>query len=153
MKAISALFIFILFFSHISCSTYRVVPLIHGVDSEGEIKQFYAVTYNNVIIPEYVIDERGTYPTEKQIAWGRFLERKEGIRSEIREKYRLPNDFTNGLKQFILGLGFLIVFPVSYPIYAASSEKGERSPSCYFNLMVRGRSGNLPVLRDEFSNF
>ena len=135
-----------------SCASYRVVPLVRGIDREGEVHQFYAVAHNNVIVPEYVINERGEYPTSKEEARARFQARQNLIPA-MKEKYRIPGDFSSASKRTLLSSGFLIVFPISYPIYLFTSPKGSRSPGAYFDLMANGPTANAPELRDEFANF
>jgi hypothetical protein len=136
-----------------ACSTYRVVPFARGVDEDGNILQFYAVAHNNVIIPEYVINERGEYPTDEATAWERFHSRKDEWVPKMQVKYEIPSNGVMSVKQSLLGLGFLAVSPISYPIYAMSSEEGESSVADYFDVMVNGSSAQEPELRDELANF
>ena len=136
-----------------SCSSYRVVSLTRGIDQEGEVRDFYAVAENNVIIPEYVINERGEYPTDPGTARKCFEERHAKLEAKIKEKYKVPGDFSYGTKSVLLGTAFFLVFPVAYPLYYFGSEKGERSPAKYFDLMVHGSLPRSPEFKDDFANF
>ena len=73
--------------TQMSCASYRVVPLARGVDSEGDVREFYAVAHNNIVIPEYVMNERGEYPLDRQTAWQRFQDRRKERVPQMKEKY------------------------------------------------------------------
>ena len=147
------LILFSLLFSHTSCASYRVVEVARGIDAEGNVRQFYAVAHNNVIIPEYVINERGEYPTDEKTAWERFHERKDELLPRMKAKYRIPSDTAHSMKQTALGTAFTAVLPITYPVYAMASGDGQRSPADYYDLMVNGPSARTPELKDEFENF
>ena len=146
-------FLLILVFFQTSCASYRVVESARGVDADGNVRQFYAVAHNNVIIPEYVINERGEYPTDETTTWELFRARKNELVPKMEAKYRIPSNAAHSMKQTALGSAFTAVFPVSYPIYLMASEAGKRSPADYYDLMVNGPSARTPGLKDEFENF
>jgi len=139
--------------TQLACASYRVVPVARGVDSAGEFQQFYAVAHNNVIIPEYVVNERGEYPTDEKTAWERFQSRRAELAPKIKAKYKIPSDASYAVKKAPLRIGFFAISPISYPIYAISSDPGKRSPAEYFDLMVDGPSAETPKLKDELANF
>ncbi|OGW88147.1 MAG: hypothetical protein A3G33_02640 [Omnitrophica bacterium RIFCSPLOWO2_12_FULL_44_17] len=143
----------LLFIFNSGCASYRVVHLSKGVDANGEVRDFYGVAENNVVIPEYVINERGEYPEDVKQAWNIFQTRKEKLSSSMREKYVIPNNFGYGIVRSLLAVGFLAVSPVTYPLYVSSSPKGKRSFGRYFDVMVFGPNPRMPQLRDEFTNF
>ena len=136
-----------------SCASYRVVPFTRGVDSEGAVHDFYAVAHNNVIIPEYVINERGEYPTDPKVAWALFRERRSRLESQMRTKYKTPGDFSYSVQSALLGAAFFVVFPITFPLYYFGSGDEKKSPKRYFELMMYGTSPLLPGLKDEFQNF
>ncbi len=127
--------------------------LAKGVDADGEVRDFYAVTYNQVVIPEYVINERGEYPTDPETARQRFQQRKPALESKMKARYILPNNALFFSKQFLLYAGFTVVSPVTYPLYAMSAKEGKRSLGEYYRVMSGDNLAKPPVLRDEFANF
>ena len=151
-KRTLALWVFIFF--HVSCtSAYRPVLLTKGVDRDGQVRDFYAVTQNNVVIPEYVVNERGEYPTDRQTAWSRFQERKAELEPKMREKYQLPSDAGSAAQRSLLTAAYVCMFPISYPLYAFGGGKKDKSPAGYFDLMVNGSKPKLPQLKNEFNNY
>jgi len=77
---------------------------------------------NNMIIPEYVIDIRGNYPTDRAVAQSRLLERREGLEETIRAKYAYENDVTYRLKYTFWLIGFAVVSPILIPIIAINED-------------------------------
>lgn len=123
------------------------------MDRDGEVRDFYAVTQNNVVIPEYVVNERGEYPTDPETAWQRFQERKAELEPKMREKYKIPSGGGSSAKRSFLAAAYGVMFPISYPIYALGGGKKDKSPAGYFDLMVHGAKPKLPELKDEFNNY
>ena len=140
-------------FVNASCASYRVVPFTRGVDLDGNVRDFYAVVRNNTIIPEYVINERGEYPTDPKVAWQRFKQRRDKLEPEMIAKYKIQDNFSYVAKSAALGTAYSAVFPVTYPLYYFGSAKGTRSPQKYFDLMVHGSSPREPESKDELKNF
>lgn len=143
----------ILIFSNVSCASYRPVLLTKGADSDGQVRDFYAVAQNNVVIPEYVVNERGEYPTDPKTAWSRFQERRTELEPKMRAKYKLPSNAGSSTGRFFLTTAYVLAFPISYPIYAFGGGKSDKSPAGYFDLMVYGAKPKLPQLKDEFDNY
>jgi hypothetical protein len=98
------------------CATFRVVEVGSGVDEEGIVSRFYGVARNNVLIPEYVVDAYGSYPTSEQEAHRRFDVSHYTVEPYIIEKYILPNEFLYQLRRISWGSGFVLVSPIVLPI-------------------------------------
>lgn len=98
------------------CSAYRVVSMGPGVDDQNIVRPFYAVVRNHVLIPEYVIDEYGNYPTSADEARARFESRKKSLESVVSGKYDLPRDVPYQLKRGLVGSGFILISPVAVPV-------------------------------------
>lgn len=95
---------------------YHTVKLSKGTDAEGNIVKYYAVTRNGVVIPEYVIDERGNYPDTKELAEERFKERKNELDDTVKKKYVLPPNTPYEIQRNVIGVGLLAVSPILIPI-------------------------------------
>jgi hypothetical protein len=145
-------FLSLVLFSQISCASYRVVSLSRGTDKEGEIRNFYAVAENNVIIPEYAINERGEYPTESKTAWNQFKSRRDALASKMRERYRIPNSAYFSVKSGFFAIAYTVLFPVTFPAYYFINDKKGKSVSDYYGVMVYGEPRE-PELRKELENY
>ncbi len=136
---------------------YHTVRLSKGVNEEGETVNYYAVTRNGMIIPEYVIDEKGNYPIEKDTAISRFNERRREIEQTVINKYRLPNNTAYQINRNIVGFGLLLIAPIMIPLdwlTRAFQEKKsgvEISSRSYLETAFEEPVPKEPVLKDPLS--
>jgi len=109
------------------------VKLGPGVDENNIVSPFYAVARNNVVIPEYVIDRYGNYPTSREEARRRFELRRENIEPVITQKYDLSQTVSNEVPRYFFGFCFALVSPIAIPVRwfgeAFSSSSKRRSLS------------------------
>lgn len=155
------LFFPLLIFVHVGCASYKVVRVSKGVDADGRVVDYYGVTRNNVLIPEYVIDEKGNYPESPEEAERRFEDRKDELEGYIKNKYELPDNFTYQTGRGILGAGLIAVSPVALPITYISSKTSpnpERRDDSfskvakeYFSMSMDKPVYQTPELKDELS--
>ena len=141
-----------------SCSPhYHTVRISKGVNDTGEIINYYAVTRNGMIIPEYVIDEKGDYPDTKTMARARFKERQGYLEETIANKYKLPNNTAYQINRNLVGFGLLLIAPVMIPLdwlTRAFQEKKsgvEVSGRNYFETAFEEPVTKDPVLKDPLS--
>ncbi|MCH8981765.1 hypothetical protein IH922_07075, partial [candidate division KSB1 bacterium] len=85
---------------------FTALLLLHMLSAELHSQWSKDAAENNVIVPEYVINERGEYPTDEETAWQRFNERKAELIPKMRERYIIPSDFSHGFGKVLLGVGF-----------------------------------------------
>ena len=136
---------------------YHAIKLTKGVHADGEIVSYYAVTRNGVVIPEYVIDEKGEYPITKEEAWSRFEDRKQKLNEAVKNKYVIPANIPYEIQRNIIGAGLLAVSPIFIPIDLLSNlfrEKKsgvELSKKNYFEAAFEEPVPKDPRLRDELS--
>jgi len=145
-----------------SCAHYRSVRVYEVVDELGDDQEvYYAIAKNNVIIPEYVVDYRGNYPSSEEAAWERFESRKDVIESSIQGRYRVPNSFLYNSERYVFMVGLIIVSPVVIPITYISelirTEEDElyegsfsKVVSSYFDLSMNEPIKIEPDLQDAF---
>ena len=129
----------------VSCASYRVVRVVQLTEKEsGKSDIFYGVVKNNVLIPEFVLDERNRYPTTKEEAWAKFNARRSKIEPLLKERYRIPNSFLFQTERIMVGIGLVAISPVAIPIHYVSGygrdEQGRRSfgktVTNYFDLTL-----------------
>lgn len=143
-----------------SCASYRVVRVVQVTDQEaGQSQAFYGVTKNNVLIPEFTLDERNRYPATKIEAWQRFEASREKIESFVDKKYKIPNSFLFQTERIIVGIGLILVSPVAIPLqYAAGMERDEdgkrnfaRTVTNYFDLSLNNVVTDDAAVRDPLA--
>lgn len=116
MKIFSFLLIISMISGCASSSQYRVVKIGPGVDDQGIIQPLYGVTRNNVIIPEYVVDEFGKYPASPEEAKARFETRKDDLEDLIQNKYEIPTASGGGIANPFFAVGFILLAPIVLPV-------------------------------------
>lgn len=149
----------------LGCSAhYRAARLetFAGPDTEKDpVILTYAVTKNNYIIPEYVIDRKGDFPTSEEEAWYRFENRREELEPTISQKYVTGNNFWYQSKRIFLGIAFTLVAPVALPITYlgekfSSDESRRLRPEdahvvrAYFRNAFHGKNPKKPVLNENW---
>jgi len=92
------------------------VELGPGVDDENIIRPFYAVARNNVVIPEYVVDEYQNYPSSPEEAMRCFEARKDNVETFIGDKYDLSPSWTYQVPRYFLGAGLTVISPIAVPV-------------------------------------
>ena len=145
----------------VSCASYRIVRVVQMTEKEsGKSDIFYGVVKNNVLIPEFVLDERNRYPTTKEDAWARFNERRSKIEPLAKERYRIPNSFLFQAERIMVGIGLVAISPVAIPIHYASGygkdEQGRRSfgktVSNYFDLSLNNVISDEDKIKNHLMN-
>jgi len=143
---------------HVACGPhYHAVRLSKGIDQEGNAVNYYAVTRNGMIIPEYVIDERGDYPISEEEAWQRFSQRKGDLENLVKTKYILPNNTAYEMKRNTIGAGLLVVSPVLLPMQMLSNSMQEKKSGVqlsnrnYFEMAFEEPVPKDPKLKDPIN--
>lgn len=142
------------------CATYRVVEVGSGIDEKGMVSRFYGVARNNVLIPEYVVDVYGSYPTTEREARRIFDVTHYSVESYIKSKYALPNEFLYQLRRISWGSGFVLVSPIVLPIeWLGEAFGGPRRRGFgevardYFRSSFSERTYKKPKIRETVENF
>jgi len=164
MHISTSFYIFFLLLLTSGCTHYRVVLLESFIDPADPSKPkttTYAVTKNNMIIPEYVVDRTGNYPTSKDIARERFELRREGLKELVEKKYKTENNFTYQAKRIFFGIGFTLVSPIAIPIIyfsekissdnSSSSREDQSVVADYFKNIGNEPLPRKPVLKNEIN--
>lgn len=127
------------------------------MDEKGTIVNYYALTRNGVVIPEYVIDEQGNYPASKEEAEKRFAERKNSLDETVKKKYVLPPNTPYEIQRNAVGVGLLAVSPIVVPLDLLTNSYREKksgvklSQSKYFESAFEEPVPHDPKLKDELS--
>ena len=154
----SCLFITLIFLIS-GCAHYRVIELERFYDVSGnqeDIVTTYAATKNNMIIPELVIDRKGSYPTDRDIADDRMRIRKTVFKEKIRDKYSVENSFLFQTRRISLTVGQIIVSPIVIPViwiydFVHKTVPEERLLRHYIRQIVYAPIPQKPVLRNEMA--
>lgn len=99
-----------------SAQQYRVVKIGPGVDDQGIIQPLYGVTRNNVIIPEYAVDEFGKYAASPEEAAARLDERKDALEDFVQNKYEIPPAGGGSIANPFFAVGFILLAPIVLPV-------------------------------------
>ncbi|MBI4430804.1 MAG: hypothetical protein HY587_03715 [Candidatus Omnitrophica bacterium] len=128
-----------------SCASYRAVRIVQLTEKDtGQSETFYGIVKNNVLIPEFVVDEGNRYPTSAEDALVRFEKNKALMEPKISRKYKIPNSFFFQSERLLVGIGLMAISPVALPIHYIGGygrdEEGRRSFSKtvrnYFDLSL-----------------
>ena len=113
----ASFFLLILILS--GCTSYRMVKVVTLKEDvqAGRAETYYGVTKNNILIPEYVLDETNRYPTSSDEAWRRFEARRARLEPFVKSKYKVPNSFAFQSERFLIGVGLVAVAPVAIPVH------------------------------------
>ncbi|MBU1864595.1 MAG: hypothetical protein KKH94_13120 [Candidatus Omnitrophica bacterium] len=146
-----------------SCAHYRICTTYEVVNTESDAasKVYYAITKNNVLIPEFVIDSQGHYPTSPEAAWEQFLKRQSKVEKYIDNKYKIPNNGAYQIQRWGLMIGLMAVSPIAIPITYVSEFSEERDDESsskniwhsikrYFALSMNEPNYVEPEIKDEF---
>jgi len=153
---------FLFLFCFASCVSYRVVKLGPGVGEDNIVSPFYAVARNNVVIPEYVVDRYGNYPTTTEDAEKRFQLQRYSAEPLVREKYYISSNPPGQLSQYVFGFCLSLVSPVVVPIQwigeTFSSIPGKKRSfsqiaSDYFALCFHSPLYEKPQIRERVDYF
>lgn len=143
-----------------SCASYRAVRVVKLTDRDsGNSENFYGIAKNNVLVPEFTLDERNHYPTSVDEAWQRFETRKTVVDSQVNRRYRIPNSFLFQSERLIVGAGLILVAPIAIPIqYLGGLNRGEqgrrswsRTAYDYFDLSLNDVIEDESVVRDRLA--
>ena len=144
-----------------SCAHYRVTELERfSTDPAHTTPEIitYAVTRNNMIIPEYVIDRKGNYPTSREEALQRFNTRRAELDDFVRNKYLIEPNTPYTIKRTLYITGELVVSPVVLIVTAASDlffpNHHAETPSMttqYLKAIFEEPIPEKPVLRDPLA--
>jgi hypothetical protein len=146
----------------VGCATYQVVELGPGVAENNIISPLYAVSRNQVVYPEYVVDEYGNYPTDRETAWKRFREKKDAAEAVIREKYEVPSAFPGQIPRYLFGFCFALASPVVIPVrwfgeglFGKPGQKKSfsRISSEYFRSSFNPPGYEKPLIRERVDYF
>ncbi len=141
-----------------SCASYRAVRVVQLTEQEtGKSDVFYGIAKNNVLVPEFILDNQNRYPTSKEEAWGRFQSKRLEIEPKINQKYKIPNSFLFQTERTLVAIGLVAISLVAIPLhyiggYGKNSE-GKRSftktVSNYFDLALNNIIDDKAVLKDS----
>jgi hypothetical protein len=145
-----------------ACTSYRVVELGAGVDENNIVNPFYAVARNRVVIPEYVVDRYGNYPTTREEARRRFEAQRMEAEPIIAEKYDLSKGSSGQASNYFLGFFLSLVSPIVVPIRwlgESFSGRKEKSPSFseigtqYFDASFNPPGYEKPRIKERIDYF
>jgi hypothetical protein len=145
------------------CAYYRVVPVRQLIITKVPVekKTYYAIAKNNVVIPEFVIDSDGYYPTSAEEAWKRFQTRRRDLEPLIDQKYAIPKSGPYQTERIVVMIGLLAVSPVAFPVMYLSDVTFAKQKSLpkktfreewhqYFALTASEPLFQEPRLKNEF---
>ena len=109
-----ALFFIVLF---AACApVHQVVRVKTLKDEAGEKKNFYGVTYNHMLIPEYTKSAADMYVGSKDEALSLMNQRSTELDAWIGNKYKLTNSTFYQLTAPIPKLGLAVTAPFAIPV-------------------------------------
>jgi hypothetical protein len=128
-----------------------------GVDERNIVSPYYAVAQDGVVVPEYVVDRYGNYPTTREEAWRRFHNQKDQLQPLVQAKYDLTRGGASGVSRNVMGFFFTLVSPVAIPIRYLGEAFGPKDKrrsfgevaSEYFDLSFHPPGFQLPRIRER----
>lgn len=143
------------------CAHYHAVMIKQAKIEEGasvHIERWYAITKNNIVIPEFVLDSRMQYPKTEEEAWRLFRERRATVGPVIDRKYKIPASFPYQISRVSAMVGLTVVSPVVIPIMVVSSVFGKKENResvgviihDYFDVAEQSPTFQEPLLKNEF---
>lgn len=149
------IFLFSIIFSFQGCASYTALELGPAVSLQGEIQPAFGVIRNGFIIPEYVLNAKGEWPSTEEEAWKRFNARPADLESFIREKYVLPNDTLYQMQRIPLAIGLILISPIALPVMILGS-RGDTPPISagkvadrYWKNSLHSPKTRAPMIRES----